>query len=1088
MTRKLMEGVRHSLINVLSGCEKMPILAVIVFLCCHTAFSAPNGVATSEGYEITVAAGTDLTLNSDDVTALGASTTMIKKGGGRLIIDTDLASAGWDGEIKIEEGYLRAYAVPSGTLGGTTKGTFITVGASLEAHDNSTSYGEKFLREPLTMGGSGVNGCGALYCSRNGSSTQGMFGRSPVTLTSDTVIGYVGSESFGGSMGFRNGNSDSKRINMNGHSLTFHGSGSCGLYNQIVSNPGNIYVGNTGTFTIENNSDLSGNASKIMQFAANARFVSQNEGRQYFKHSFRSLGSMSFTCGNGKSWIGYPGWTGPMELGGELTLISVTHPAEFAGNITGTGGIKLSNSSTVLSLMGTNTYGGATKVVSGTTLKAKRLAAIPGMSEGRLSIADGGTVEVDVKNAEENRDSDIFAACVGTTTNSTWSFDSAHLWMDPGTRVLSDPISKFGVYDFAPSGDGVFTLASAISGSPDLEFKSGTTAVTGSGEVGTINVLGGKVVIADGANLSVTNGDVFITGDYPDVGRLVVTNGGTLGGIKNGIACTLGAGHSAQTISSTGRGIFEMFDGATVIGKFDSSAVNGSRGKGSDQYMDAHAMGAWYQHGGFWDFRKGASSLFLGDFRGAYYSQEGGTTVLDASGNLRVSRDAKSYAVWHHRGGSFVMGGDYSYLYLGVNGGSADLVVSGGRFSMTNSLLYICRPLMENNYPGTHNTLSVIGDGVFDFTIMTAGHDWCGFQCACLPGSIATVNINGNGVLRTPKIQKTLTGTITKVPNVSGTLTNNHTFVNFDGGTLEATSVYLVKDSRIFRNFSNDTDRVTVYAGGATISTPKEDLVLGAALEAPTGNGVESIPIPDGIAALNPWDYIGAPKVVITDPTGVGTGATAIAEFDTLRGVITNFTVTSRGRNYTSPVVTITKGGYTNSFTTTAITSPNASGGFTKKGAKALTIDRVCSYTGATAVKEGILKLGVANAIDTSSVVQISAGATFDLNGCESAVPVSGSGTVTGDARVASDWRVRGADLAAAGILSSSGTLSIPAGCVLTVEGPEALTGRKYQLANATSLVGPVPMLEGLPTEWTIRKDGNSLWLVNPKGFVMVFK
>lgn len=303
-----------------------------VALSARLSFAAPNGTATADGYEITVAAGdADVTLNSDDITALGASTTLIKKGKGRLIIDSNLASAGWDGEIRIEAGYLRAYTVPGGTLGGTTKGTFITAGASLEAHDTSTSYGEKFAKEPLTMGGSGVDGCGALYCSRNGSSTQGMFGQSPVTLTSDTVIGYVGSESFGGNMGFRNGNSAGKKFTMNGYSLTFQGPSTCGLYNEVVDKPGDIYVGSTGNFTIENNSSIGGDSTKLMQFTANARLTTQNQGRPQFNRSFKSLGAMSFTCSNGQSWTGNPGWNGPMELGGTLTLTSVTHPSSSRG-------------------------------------------------------------------------------------------------------------------------------------------------------------------------------------------------------------------------------------------------------------------------------------------------------------------------------------------------------------------------------------------------------------------------------------------------------------------------------------------------------------------------------------------------------------------------------------------------------------------------------------------------------------------------------------------------------------------------------------------------------------------------------------
>lgn len=1052
-----------------------------------SSFAALNGTLTADGYEITVAAGDpDVTLNSDDVTALGTSTTLIKKGNGRLIIDTDLATAGWDGEIRIEEGYLRAYTVPNGVLGGTTKGTFITAGASLEAHDTSTAYGEKFANEPLTMGGSGVDGCGALYCSRNGSSAQGMFGRSAVTLTSNTVVGYLGSESFGGSMGFRNGNSASKKFTMNGYSLTFQGPGACGLYNEVVDKPGDIYVGNTGTFTIENNSSIAGDSTKFVQFAANARFITQNQGRQQFNRSFKSLGDMSFTCSNGKSWSGYPGWNGPMELGGVLSLNSATHPMEFAGVISGTGGISLSTAKTVMTLMEANTYSGDTTVANGTSLKASKFTSIPGMKDGRLKINAGGTVVVNATVGTDCTQADIVDAFLGTTTNETWSFDSAHFWINPGNITFTEAIEKPGVYAFAPTG--TLTLASAISGAPDFEFNTGTTIVTGSGEAGTINVRGGKVVIAEGANISTTEGDVFIMGSYPDVARVVVTNGGTLGGIDvYDHGSTIAAGHSAKNVSGTGRGIFEMFDGAHVTGKLDGTHVSGSRGSSSTGYYNGNTMGAYYQHGGFWDFHHGSANVFLGDFRGAYYSQEGGVTVMDTGADFRISRDAVSYAIWHQRGGLFTV--DTVDTFVGANGGSADIVVAGGRYSITNGSYVLCRPLSENNYPGTCNTLSVIGDGVFEHIITSSGSSWRGFSTSMLPGALAVVNINDRGVLRTEKITKSVSGTIAISPaKVSGVFTNSYTFVNFDGGTLEVTG-YVPANSNVFVGFTNGFGRVFVYAGGATVVTPPDvNVNLGAALEAPTGNGVESIPIPAGIAALNPWDYIASPKVVITDPTGVGTGATAIAEFDTINGVITNITVTSRGRDYTSPVVTITKGGYTNSFTTTAVTSPNASGGFTKKGAWILTVDKVCSYTGATCVKEGTLRLGVANAIDSSSVVQLSAGTTFDLGGYASTVPVSGSGAVTGNATLATEWKVDGTDLAERGTLAVSGTLTIPAGCTLTVENFDALKRSRYVLATATTLSGPTPTLTGLPPRWILERENGKLSLVNPKNFMLSFR
>ena len=686
----------------------------------------------------------------------------------------------------------------------------------------------------------------------------------------------------------------------------------------------------------------------------------------------------------------------------------------------------------------------------------------------------------------------LFSAYTGTTAKAEWPYDLAHVWVNTGWgKTLSAPICGPGVLQFAQ--DGLLTLPGAISGAPDFEFKagptaSGTTVFTGSGEAGTFDVHGGSVVMGTGSAVSTTAGDVYISADYPAVARFTVTNGVTFGGMtENNRASTIGAGHSAKSISSKGRGIFEMFDGSTVTGRFGGSSVSGTRGTSSSSYQDAGALGSWFQHGGTWNMRHGTDTCILGDFRGAYYSQESGEAHMvidDISTTFRIARDARSYAVWHHRGGSFhtqSMG-----LQVGANGGSADIIVSGGTFALTNSEFLLCRSISEFAVKGTHNTLSVLDEGTFDYCILSAGAaSWRNFGLANLPGSIATVNIGGNGRLKVNRMFKSVTGKINT--STTATLTDNHAFVNFDGGTLVASS-YVSPNAYLFMNFSNGTDRVTVYSGGATIDVQYEDMNLGAALEAPTGNGVDSIPIPAGIASLPAWAYTGAPKVTITDPTGVGTGATAFAEYDTLAGRITRFRVTSRGRNYTSPTVTIAKGGYTNTFTTTAVTSPNASGGFTKKGPRTLTVDRVCSYTGETAVAEGTLKLGVANALDSSAAVRVAAGATFDLNGNASSVPVSGTGTVNGDAALASAWTVDAGELVAGNFLDVSGALAMPASGVVTILHPELLANTSYRLARADAISGNAPEVAGMPPTWTIAKRGDSLMLVDRRGTVIVIR
>jgi len=89
--------------------------------------------------DVTVEAGVDRTITSDEVNALIASgEDLVKKGGGRFIIDQSLA--GYKGEIRVEEGFLRCAA--SYALGDDDKGTIVSDGATLEFgrdYDGGTS-------------------------------------------------------------------------------------------------------------------------------------------------------------------------------------------------------------------------------------------------------------------------------------------------------------------------------------------------------------------------------------------------------------------------------------------------------------------------------------------------------------------------------------------------------------------------------------------------------------------------------------------------------------------------------------------------------------------------------------------------------------------------------------------------------------------------------------------------------------------------------------------------------------------------------------------------------------------------------------
>ena len=195
----------------------------------------------------------------------------------------------------------------------------------------------------------------------------------------------------------------------------------------------------------------------------------------------------------------------------------------------------------------------------------------------------------------------------------------------------------------------------------------------------------------------------------------------------------------------------------------------------------------------------------------------------------------------------------------------------------------------------------------------------------------------------------------------SGTLTLS------GGGIIEITSVYAGTanplacvnfNNGIFKAFNNtatmlgnNLDGVFVHSGGATIDTAGFTVSAVPSLQAPSGNGISSIPVnTTGVG------YIGRPIVRISDSTGIG--ATAIADWSETNGTVTNITITCSGSGYSAPTVLLVGGGYTNLATLGApVLGAVASGGFTKTGDGTLTLIGGSTYTGATLVKGGTLSV-----------------------------------------------------------------------------------------------------------------------------------
>ena len=298
---------------------------------------------------------------------------------------------------------------------------------------------------------------------------------------------------------------------------------------------------------------------------------------------------------------------------------------------------------------------------------------------------------------------------------------------------------------------------------------------------------------------------------------------------------------------------------------------------------------------------------------------------------------------------------------LGISrGGTGVVYVAGGTFTTSGAL-----DVGESSDNNATN-------GFAEFTLAGGAADINGnIYMADRTSMVAVVNLNG-GTLAANAISR-------------GVRRGALALVNFNGGKLVART-----SGNLFGTGTSRPDVVNLYAGGATIDTSNHNCTAFASLSAPAGSGVTSIGVtPRG-------GYIGPPMVTITG--GGGTGATAVAQFDSASGSVTGIQVTSPGFGYTSTPTVKLSGGGTNVQTTVGTVSlgANLSGGLTKLGTGMLTLAATNTYAGATIVSNGTLRLAVPQAVLTNSILTL-AGGSLDLGGqsnTQATLTVTGSGQI----------------------------------------------------------------------------------------------
>ncbi|MEP3211788.1 MAG: autotransporter-associated beta strand repeat-containing protein [Luteolibacter sp.] len=783
--------------------------------------------------------------------------------------------------------------------------------------------------------------------------------------------------------------------------------------------------------------------------------------------------------------------SGAIQLGSAtFTTGGLNTTTSFSGIISGTGGLAKTGTGT-LTLSGSNTYSGATTISGGTLAIGKSnalnsLTAVT-MNSGTLSL--GG-----------------FSQTVGglsgsgsvTLDGGTFGIGAAGL-----STTYSGSISGSG--GLVKSGAGTLTLTAANTTTASLVIDAGTISLNGAaGALATASVVtlnsGGSLILDNatienanriGNNTSIQlNGGTFSlisdsNGTNESVGSLIVQGGSsTVNVIHNGGSSTA----STLTFSSLGT----IANGATV----NFTATGGILGADATDPQIKITGQATGLLGGWATVGADSAEYYLYGVR-AYSDYDESDLGININNTLKIVRLSGTSSV-----GANVLSNAGVTLNLGLNLTDIATVDLGNSSSRTLNLSG--GSLIKST--ATATTISGAGN-------LTAGGVAAGnLNASVVSGSSLTIDsVITNNTVGTVGLTKGDLGTLTL--GAANTFTGN-VFVNegvvsissennlgngskqviFNGGTLRVTSGYNASSAKVLAISAGLSGTLDIAAAqvltladsagmltsGSTASTLIKTGTGSLVVQNANSGFIGNLRLDQGITELRNAGSAGSGNlnfnggtlslnqntstaynnsgVMLTNNTinvgrisGTGSVTHTLGNIDL--GART-LTVTGDG-SATLQLSGITLSGSGTLNPTTAdlrVGVISGSNDLTKTGSGALVLFGSSTYTGATNINAGTLRLALANVIPDASNVTLVSGTIFDLAGFSETIgALSGNGNVS----LGSATLTTGATTSTySGIISGSGGLTKNGAGTFTLSGANTYSGATTVSAGILAMSG----------------------------------